>query len=408
MPTPVFCCGMECGTVSAHWTLTGAGVTFDTTRFNNGLRSIRCNLAGAAGSALSISELNITIIAPSVLVMRAYIFISTAPTSSTNPIIVGLHSITAGVPDHGLVYDVTALNYFLGPAESASAGSTITISTGVWHRIDLRVDGTANPWLLDGQVDGVAFTQRSISRAATTFDNVRCGSSSGTPTYDIYHDDILMSGISADYPLGDGKVLSFVPNADGTHTSTNSDIVEGTIATPVGADITVATTDAFNWVNARPILGGATDNTRLINHRLAAVTEYAEVDFEPTAEASAPRAVEVLTVDRQAATQVGVFSTKLNDNGTENVIINRTGAGVVTDRYVTKQYATMVGGGAWTLARFNALKARFGYSSDATPDQYWRGIMIEAEFAVVLPPGLGPAQGELTERQQSASIWFNY
>ncbi len=62
---------------------------------------------------------------------------------------------------------------------------------------------------------------------------------------------------------------------------------------------------------------------------------------------------------------------------------------MVTDRFATKQFATMVGGGAWTLARFNALKARWGYSSDATPDVYCRGIMIEAEFITAFPPGSG-------------------
>ena len=181
-------------------------------------------------------------------------------------------------------------------------------------------------------------------------------------------------------------MLSFVPDADGTHTATTTTIVKGTIATPVGANVAGAT-DVFNWVNARPILGGATDNTRLVNQQTAGTTLYAEEDFEATTEALPPRAVEVLTADRQASTASGGFSTKLNDNGTEDVIITRSAAGVISDRYVTKQYATMVGGGAWTLARFNALKARFGYSGDATPDQYWRGIMIEAEFAEYpLPP----------------------
>src|SRR5262249_44326599 len=125
--------------------------------------------------------------------------------------------------------------------------------------------------------------------------------------------------------------------------------------------ITSSTTDAFNWVNGRPFLGGATDNTRLINQQTAASTEYVEVDFEATSETVAPRAVDVFTADQQAGTQSCVFSTKLNDNGTEDVIITRSAAGVTSDRIVTKQYATMVGGGAWTLTRFNALKARFGY-----------------------------------------------
>lgn len=339
---------------------------------------MRINPTAAAGYA----QVSVDTDFAALRVGRAYMNVASAPT--TNRVFSPHFRFVSALRVVGLAYNTADAKWY--PAEDD--GTTCTLgSAGVelaagWHCIDLKVNVVANPWTIDVQVDGVALPQLTRALAA---DNIQASLLVGnrtatTVTADAYFDDVWASVTEADYPYGPGKVLSFVPNADGTHTATGTNITDGTIATPVGAAITSARTDVFNWVNARPLGGGATDITRLINQQTLLTTQYVEVDFEPTTEPNPPRAVDVFTVDRQAATQSGGFSVKLNDNGTEDVIITRSGAGVVTDRYFVKQYATMVGGGAWTLARFNALKARFGYSSDATPDQYWRGIMIEAEF----------------------------
>lgn len=283
----------------------------------------------------------------------------------------------------GAFFKQSDSNIYAGTSTANLGATGVSVTTGVTYYIDVRVNTTANPWLIDVSVNGSACGQRSTASAADTGAQSVVLGFTGAVTASAKFDDVILSTTSGDYPIGDGKVLGFVPNADGTHTATTTTIVKGTAASPTGGGNVAGATDVFNWVNARPIGGGATDATRLVNQQTVGTTLYAEVDFEPTTEVNAPRAVEVLTADQQASTAVGGFSTKLNDNGTEDVIITRSAAGVVTDRFVTKQYATMVGGGAWTLIRFNALKARFGYSGDATPDQYWRGIMIEAEFAVV-------------------------
>lgn len=370
--TPVFACGWECGVVGAagqHWS-TSNSAAVNAVTFNNGLRSGRVN------SGAQQSNFNRAAGGGTLRVQRFYINVVSNPTSDA---FIGGMSGRAG-----LAFKLSDGKVYAGRDDTAGGvtfGATgVTLSAG-WHLVDVRVNVIANPWVIEVSVDGAALGTCSPALAATTIASDILGNGS-TTTCDIYYDDFVASSTSADYPIGGGKVLGFVPASDGTHTATTTNIVKGTAATPVGAAITSATTDAFNWVNARPIGGGATDATRLINQQTLVTTEYAEVGFAQTTEPDGPRSVEVLTADQQAATTVGGFSTKLNDNGTEDVLITRSAAGVVTDRFVTKQYATMVGGGAWTLARFKALKARFGYSGDATPDQYWRGIMIEAEFAV--------------------------
>ena len=386
-PVAVFCCGFECGqigTAGQHIYNSGnTAPTISTAIVNSGggLRSLRCNPSANTSGVIFRQATSLR------MVGRFYLYFTTLPNVSVSILMYGDNTSVGPA----IVFNVNNSSLFASiGGNGATYGATgVAITAGVWYRIDFDFNvATASNDFCDVQVDGIACGQATAAgSSAATLLGPKFGFFDAAVTADCYYDDVIISQTGADYPIGAGYVLSYVPDADGTHTATGTNIVKGTIATPVGTAITSATTDAFNWVNGRPLLGGATDNTRLINQQTLLTTQYAEVDFEPSAEINAPRAVEVLTADRQAATTVGSFATKLNDNGTEDVIIARTAAaGVITDRYVTKQYATMVGGGAWTLSRFNALKARFGYSGDATPDQDWRGIIIEAEYAVLPLP----------------------
>jgi len=369
----VLACGFECGTDEAHWSA-GSG-TFTTSSPISGLRSLRCNSAGGNAFRLSAGTFGV-----GVVVLRFTIKFTTLPNVDCQ--LGGILTNNAGV-----WFDVSDSKIRSGSSAGMDPFVGYPVVAGSICNVVSIVDTRAANWVLPVYVNGLLVSQFNPAiGAASAPVSVLVGFPSNV-TADLLYDDILVSTSLADVPLPSVKVLSFVPNADGTHTATGTTIVKGTVASPTGGGNVAGATDVFNWVDARPIGGGATDNTRLVNQQAAGSTLYAEVDFEPTVEANPPVAIDVITVDRQAATQSGGFSTKLNDNGTEDVIITRSDNGVVTDRFVTKHYATMVGGGAWTLARFNALKARFGYSSDATPDQYWRGIMIEAAFPtnVLLP-----------------------
>lgn len=378
MPTPVICCGFECGLFTGTGTFgqghisNGSGSpTFDTTTFRSGLRALRCT------SAASTTHVNIDIAAAAVtrIVGRFYFRFATMPGTACAIVqVTGGPSIRISATDQ------------IRPAVGGTVGaSSAVLVVNTWYRLDFDFSiNVAGNDTATCAVDGL-----NVGNAADV------GLSAGvtalsvgllnTVTADLYLDDLIISTTAADYPLGSGHVVGYVPNADGTHTATTTTIVRGTLAAPTGGGNVATSTDTNAWVNGRPLLGGASDNTRLVNHQTNGSTLYAEVDFEPSVEANPPDAVEVITADRQAGTGTGDFQVKLNDNGTEDVVVNRgVVAGAISDRYVNKQYATMVGGGAWTSVRFNALKARFGYSSDANPDQYWRGIMLEADF----PDGL--------------------
>lgn len=384
MATPVFCCGFECGQIGAagqHWNISaGVAGAISTSTVRSGARSLRVNPSAtvtALQPGLTISTQN--------FVARLYVNFATLP--NTNVYLIRAGTTSGG----GAIFNSTDNKIYATTGAGGTGATGISVTTGQWYLIDMKLVTTGTR-TCDVNVDGVACAQIVGGASSTLLTTSIADSVSVSYSGDFYIDDVIISFTAADYPIGAGYVNHFVPTSDGTHTAAGTTTVKGTIATPVGTAITAATTDAFNWVNAVPLLGGATDNTRLINAQTAASTTYAEVKFGPapgiSTPTTAPRAVEVITADREASTATCDFTAKLNDNGTEGTIIARgVVAGVITDRYATKQF-TAGPAGAWTAASsgaggFNNIKARWGYSSDATPDLYWRGIMIEAEFASV-------------------------
>lgn len=376
MPTPVFCCGFECG--AGHHTL-AASASISTSTVRSGARSLRINPT----AAITGNSTTITLTASAFWVWRFYVYFSTLP--NVDVYISNLES-TAGVW-------FKASDSKIYSNASGTIGTTgVAVTTGQWYRIDAKFNSDGTARYMDVQVDGTACTQASALLSLVSPNSISFGSIT-SHTSDYYIDDVVATNTLVDYPYGEGKVEHFVPTSDGTHTATTTTIVKGTIAAPTGGGNVAGSTDSFNWVNGVPLLGGATDNTRLINQATAGATLYAEHVMGAAPGIStptvAPRAVEVIAAVRQAAKTAGQYAIKMNDNGTENVLVDSgSAAGVVTDEYFRKHYALAPTGGAWTVAsgagNFNNFRSRFGYSSDATPDQYLRGIMIEAELTSVV------------------------
>ena len=262
--------------------------------------------------------------------------------------------------------------------------SGIAVTTGVWYRIDIRVNVVANPWLVDVQVDGSAAAQASIALAAdtigTSIANQGRPFSGASVTTDFYFDDLIISATAADYPIGAGYVLSYIPNADGTHSGLTANDVERTLT---GTDILNTTTDAYLLVDDRPMESVAGD---FINFKAPASTAYVEIAYEDSVESAAPRSVEAI-VGYHDAGGAGThnFSVTLRDNGggtTADIMAAATRNVGATMSWGRAHFTTIPGGGAWTLAAFNALRSRI-IVTDASPDVYIDGLMLEAEYAPV-------------------------
>lgn len=402
MATPVACCGMECGVLTAgstsnHWTQasSAADPTFDTTTFRSGLRSLRFNPSNQTSFTYFMAGLTNTMI-----VQRFYIRFSSLP--NIDVFLCG--SRASATIFGGACFKASDSKIYAGGLNTAAftlGASGVTITTGIWYRIDIKVDSSANPWLIDVQVDGIGCGQASFTNASVSC-NIGAGYGGANWTGDFYIEDLLVSHTSADYPLGPGYVISYIPNADGTHNVAGAaDFKHGTGTTPAGIDITNASTDAWQDIDKRPLVISAAGAETLIN--LIAppnATDYVEVQFEDSVEPSPPRAVEVIIGINQAGTGNGNMEVRLNDNGTEGTIYTATGvAGVAIATGVVFKRAHFAdppsAASLWVLGGlgngdFNNLRIRFGSPAtvDANPDQYLVEVMFEAEYQPALPEAL--------------------
>ena len=373
MTTPVFCCGFECSLgaigVGPHWAAAVAA-SLDTVTVRSGSRSLRLNPANQTADATSLASISSTI-----LVWRFYIRFASLPISDAM-----LSSETNG--RCGVAFKNSDSSIYAGNTDTSPVfgASGVSITTGIWYRIDVKVNATANPRLTDVMVNGVACGQNSLSVASATIVGVRLGANN-PETCDIYFDDLILSTTSGDYPIGDGYVNHFVPTADGSHNIAGADDFELTLT---GTDIRNGDNTAFEMVNDIPLDSSLGDWINLTAPPNS--TDYVEVVFGAAPNAvtpvQAPRSVEFLAAFHAAAVQTNNLRIAYRDNngGTQDDVRNAT-VGSESILYVRKQYAAIPGGGAWTPTAFNNSRARC-YSSDANPDPRLDSLMIEAEFPI--------------------------
>ena len=385
--TPVFCCGFECGVTSSSLHIASTQGSYSTSTVRSGARSHRINPTAVSTGHIATT---ITLTASDKWIIRCYINFATLPSADCL-----LLYVTDGTIKVGLGFKQSTSKIDLGNETvggTSISGGGVSVTTGVWYRVELYVNSAANPWTYDGKVDGVQLTNPATQvRAAATPTNFVFGVNlrTGSITADVFFDDFLASNTIVDYPLGAGYVNHFVPTSDGTHNIAGTgDFQHGT----AGADIVNATTDAFSLVDDVPLPSSITTSDLINLVAPPNATDYVESVFGPASgvasPASAPRAVEVMAAYHQAGTGAGNMEIRMNDNGTTNVLYTATGvAGVTTLAYIRKLYASNIAnGGAWTITsgagNFNNLRMRFGSPAavDANPDQYLDAIMIEAEF----------------------------
>ena len=362
MATPVFCCGFECGTDLTHWAL--AAATFSTTTVRTGSRSLRVNpTLGAQRGTATISSAN-------KFIARVYIRFTTLPTLTTD-------LFTSGASRRpGVYFNSVDSKLYAGYTNvTAQLGATgVAVTTGIWYRVEMKLDSSANPWTIDVQVDGAVTGQQTNALAAENTADFACGIVNFSPTADMFYDDVLVSQTLADYPLGAGHGNARVPTADGTHNIVTA-FKRGTTST----SITNATTTAYQLVDEIPVSMGATDDYIAQVENAGDGTEYAEQDYANTGETQAPTAVEVLTGGHAASGNPCNGKWQINDNGTISLTQQLTTPGTA-GVWKTTQFATAPSTGvAWTLALLDAIRTRCGYSTDANPDIYFDSVMIESD-----------------------------
>lgn len=384
--TAVFVCGFECGvkgTNGEHWISTAAN-SFNTSTVRSGARSFE--MSGTAST--SIQGTSVALTASNKWVLRAYIRFATLPDVDFG--ILGVNTV-ASTPLAGAVFKQSDSKIYAGSSASAAFGATgVSVTTGVWYKIDVSIDASANPWLVDVKVDGTACGQYSRAVASASPTLIILGDPGTSATADFFADDLIASNTLANYPITAGYVNHFIPTTDGTHNVAGAGDFQRTLT---GTDILNATTTAFQLIDDVPLESGSSvDWINIVAPPNA--TDYVEWVFGPASGIStpttAPRAVEVLAAIHQAGTGTGNMAILLNDNGTTGTIYTATTvAGSTTVVYKRAMFTDPPSAAsAWTLSgngNFNNLKGRFGSPAavDANPDQYLDCIMLEAEFETV-------------------------
>lgn len=382
MSTPIFICGAECGVNAVgaaptgnlkHWSTFGATVAVDTVNVPDfwSTRSYKFN--PSANNSDTLAHLFGTAIAsPAVMVVRFRIMFTVLPNS--------VHSIVSDAGGLcGIRYNTsgTKLEAWAGSATTTVAGSFVP-TVGVWYRIDARFTrGTTHS--VDWQVDGSAQTQASkASQSASTITGVtfghqsagQAGSTNTTATFNI--DDICTSGTTGDYPLGVGQVVGLQPAADGTHSFTANDFKYNA----TGAAIATNATDVYTH------LTGPLDNiSDFVSQVVIRTTGYLEVAFGTTPALSAVNGINVVSSHHAEGTPGQSVSLRLEDGATENAILAGVDFSETSIIYNEKVYATAPSSGsAWTKTKVDALKVRWGYSGDVSPNPDLDGLCIEVDL----------------------------
>lgn len=377
--TSVFTCGAECGYLPSHWTTITGPVTVSAVQKAHGANSIKVAAAGADASALWTTS------AQAAWVVRFNLYLDGLPAADALLAeFVGASSDAALAFDHAtsklcLVQYGDWANRVLGPV---IATATLTV-------IDIKVSVVSTKPVMSWQVDGSAQTGYTGPAAIdiSTFVIGQEGAWSSGPslaTYTAYFDDILISNTAADYPLGAGQVIGYRPTSDGTHTFAGTNACLGTTASPTGGTaITSALTTAYTAVDDASINGTGD----FWNQKAVSATTYAEVNFDDIT--AIPRAVEALVSISAASTAACTQKAVLYDGATASDIyaLGTVGVAHPTLVYKRKHYAAAPSA-AWTVALFNALRVRWGYADDATPDIYCDNIVLEVETAVSIAPTL--------------------
>lgn len=239
------------------------------------------------------------------------------------------------------------------------------VTLNQWYRFDWRVDMTANPHVMTWSVDGVAQTTINFAQAASTCQAVFWGAFNATPMT-MQVDDLALSFVSADYPIGDSGGCAYIrpTTLDITNIATGAFKNQSAVA--------VAATDVAQINEAAPLTG----TTTWISQTVATTTT---TGFLRAAGFSVPGSVSSITRANfiVAANSTGTLANSWSAKSTVGGSLT-TFASAVTTNATTQQF--------WrgqrndlTPANVGAATIDFGFATDVVPVPQWQAVGIEYE-----------------------------
>jgi hypothetical protein len=121
-----------------------------------------------------------------------------------------------------------------GTSQTFANLSSVTPVVGQWYRIEIRINASANPWVLDWMIDGVSQPQLTNAVAANNSADIYVGHATGfVSSINVNYDQILYSQTLADYPLSAVSASITAPPATFTASSVSPAVVlDNTIVAP--------------------------------------------------------------------------------------------------------------------------------------------------------------------------------
>lgn len=386
MPTLDFCCGAECGiTVLGaasgvrHWdTQVGTAPTVETTIVRSpGLRAYRWDTTGAAASRYWGKNFTGT----DRLLRFAFRF-ETLPNIDTT-----ICQVNAAAGPNGL-YRYIASSQSMQPWIGALVGGTaVAIVTGRWYVVDLLYQVGTNPTRnLTAQIldttTGVLTTQGNTpsNQAFSSITLVRwgIGTDATTPTADLIIDDMGTGSTVADYPVGNGKVAGLFMASDGAHSFNAVTDFKYNNSTNMPS---TSPTDTFSY------LDDPLDN---ITDFLACGVGIAAGEYLEWLPQSCPvvpsiNGVQITESHHSAGVNANKATLRIVDGGTTVDHMTDFDVSETVLAFNTAHYATAPSGGAWTKAKIDGLKFRWGSSwgtVDVADLPYIDGLVLEVDYPV--------------------------
>lgn len=365
MPTPILIDGFEHKVISANmFNLDDTGGVWAVVEgtanltFPAGRNGVAMQVAPAAAACRGIKRFA----TPTVLVVSFYF-----KTSST----VGADSTLAAVQTSGF-NNVPSIQLRADGKIRAQVGATVqdtaaSYNDGAWHRLDIRADVSANPWLIDWQIDGAAQTGFSAANTATTLEWLNLGTGAAE-TYTAQFDDLVVSSTSGDYPLGAHDVLYSVPDADGTHNA-GSGVMQDNAGTNFGGGLA-----------AFPYLDEWTPNTADYVQQVATGSgNYVEVNFTDKPGGKTVWGVEGIMAGFSSNSNTNDGITRMVDSG--GTTLTDIYSGDMSETVLHYRRAIIATPGVGWDNGYNGVKGRVGFSTDVDGQPRWTALMLQ--YAVV-------------------------
>lgn len=199
---------------------TYSSIVIGTTNVRSGTYALRANTGGGFWRTQVLASDSATAIG----YIRFYLYIATLPSANTQ---IFRLATSANTPEIDINLTTTGQLQLLNGLAVQIGSNSSTLSTGTWYRIEVSHDpglGADTAY-----INGTSFA--SGTGTIGLWSRVLLGSINGTPTLDLYFDDVAINDNSGSFQNGlpgDSKLLYLLPNANGDNTGLTTGISDNT------------------------------------------------------------------------------------------------------------------------------------------------------------------------------------